>query len=113
MKGSCWGGQCLQRHAEGRNKRGANIDNASQSRGGKSKKRSLDLLRLFLRRKLNIKVLEGGCLGRGWFVFHIGNHENHGNHETENLKQPCLNTVNSSIVRNHENQETIFLKTTP
>ena len=29
------------------------------------------------------EVLEGGCLGRGRFVFHSGNHENHGNHENE------------------------------
>ena len=30
-------------------------------------------------------VLEGGCLGRGLFVFRARNHENHGNHENDKI----------------------------
>ena len=70
---------------------------------------------------LKSECWRGGCLGRGLFVFHTGNHENHGNRENHGMKcwkQALLNAINSSILRNHENHrnhknnEMKFLKTT-
>ena len=58
-------------------------------------------------------VLEGGCLGRGLFVFHTQNHENHGNHEMKIENNPPFNTIHSSISRNHEIHTNEVLKTTP
>ena len=52
-------------------------------------------------------VLEGGCLGRRLFVFHIRSHENYANHSPTrwDFETTPLHTINSSISRNHENHE--------
>ena len=43
-------------------------------------------------------VLKGGCLGRGWFVFQSGDHENHRNHEMKFENNPLLKSTHSSAI---------------
>ena len=47
-----------------------------------------------------LAVLEGGCLGRGWFVF-ITKEQSHGDHESYEMniwKQPLFNTLRNPLI---------------
>ena len=63
----------------------------------------------------SIRVLKGGCLGRGWFVFHTENHENHGTTRWNLKNNPFKNTNPSILKKQRESQKArdVFLIGTP
>ena len=62
-----------------------------------------------------IGVLEGGCFGRGLFIFDTRNRENHGNGPTRSKfeNSPLLHTLNVSLSWNRENHENRSFENNP
>ena len=58
-------------------------------------------------------MLEGGCLGRGLFVFSHSRPRKPQSYEMKFWKQPPIYTVNSSISRNHKNHKNRSLENNP